>query len=120
MISVLKHLIADVILSKKCHIKMGLIHSGYRVLSIYGELNETDVKKQIMFLLRVTVNCIAQYPCRLFKVAFICLDMFLTPCDQGTCIIMKHCCVNYVFCSNENLQQFFSYVHLCAYTTAFT
>lgn len=45
MISVLKHLIAEVILSKKCHTQMGLIHSGYQVLSIYGELNETDVKK---------------------------------------------------------------------------
>ena len=72
-------------------------------------------KKQITLLLRVTVNCIVHYPCKLFKVASICLDIFLTPCDQGTCILMKHCCITYVYCSNENLQEFFP-MFICVHT----
>jgi len=47
-----------------------------------------------------TVN-ICHYSWMLFRVAFICLDTFSEPCDQGMCNFTNHCSIIYMSCSNE-------------------
>jgi len=42
-----------------------------------------------------TVN-IGHYSCKLFRVAFICLDTFSEPCDQRMCNFTNYCSIIYV------------------------
>lgn len=42
---VLQYVTLEEILSHKCHTQVGLIHSGYGVMSIYSKLNEAEMKE---------------------------------------------------------------------------